>query len=269
MNQFLSIENLYRKAPSIFTKESGSHTSDKYQYISTLKIIEELYKEGFRPTYAIQSNSRSENKIFYAKHCVRFRHANTTVSKSRLFPELVLVNSHDGLSSYRLYAGLYRLVCSNGLVAGEKYEDVRIRHQGDIIGNVLEGTFSIIETAKHLIEISDKMASVTINEEEQALFAETAHQLRFEGSETGLAIAPKNLLLPRRIEDTNKSDLFTVFNIIQENVIKGRVIGRSIDKYGYPKRIRSREVKSIDQNTTLNRSLWTVAEKILQLKGIY
>ena len=66
---------------------------------------------------------------------------------------------HDGLSSYRLYAGLYRLVCSNGFFAGEEYEDVKVRHSGDVVGNVIEGTYSIIDTAKQLINVADKMSS--------------------------------------------------------------------------------------------------------------
>ena len=267
MNHFLTIDTLYRNAPSIFTQESSMNTSDKYQHISTLEIVEQLAREGFKPTVAKQSNSRLESKKLHAKHCIRFRHVDTKLSVSHLFPELVLINSHDGLSSYRLYAGLYRLVCSNGLVAGEEYEDVRVRHQGDVVGNVIEGTYSIIETAKELIHVTDKMASVTLAEEEQVFFAEAAHSLRFEGSEVGLSIEPKKLLSPRRTSETNKDDLFTIFNIVQENVIKGGVRGYGRDKQGYPKRIRSREIKSIDQDTSLNRALWTLTEKMMQLKG--
>ena len=109
MSNFLTIDNLYRKAPSIFSQGSSERTSDKYQHISTLDLIEQLEKEGFRPTVVKQSNSRLESKKSFAKHCVRFRHVDTKPSASHLFPELVLINSHDGLSSYRLYAGLYRL----------------------------------------------------------------------------------------------------------------------------------------------------------------
>jgi hypothetical protein len=93
------MDNLYRKAPSIFTKESSERTSNKYKHISTLEIIEQLSKEGFLPTVAKQSNSRFENKKSFAKHSVRFRHVDTKPSTSHLYPELILINSHDGLSS--------------------------------------------------------------------------------------------------------------------------------------------------------------------------
>lgn len=268
MNHFLTMDNLYRKAPSIFTQSSAEGTSAKYQHISTLELVEKLMAEGFKPTSARQSNSRLESKKSFAKHCIRFRHVDTKPSASQLFPELVLVNSHDGLSSYRLYAGLYRLVCSNGLVAGEEYEDVKVRHQGDVVGNVIEGTYSIIDTARQLINVTDKMSSVILDKNEQLILAEAAHSLRFEDSETGLSIEPKKLLSPRRSSEVNKDDLFTVFNIVQENVIKGGVRGYGRDNQGYSKRIRSREIKSIDQDTSLNRALWTLTERMMQLKGV-
>lgn len=262
------MEALQRKAPSIFTQTRAEGTSDRYQHISTLEIIEKLMGEGFKPTVAKQSNSRLESKKSFAKHCIRFRHVDTVPSASQLFPELVLINSHDGLSSYRLYAGLYRLVCSNGLVAGQEYEDVKVRHQGDVVGNVIEGTYSIIDTAKQLIHVTEKMGSVQLDRDEQLLFAEAAHILRFEESEVGQSINPKQLLAPRRGAEVNKDDLFTVFNIVQENVIKGGLRGYGRDSQGYPKRIRTREIKSIDQDTSLNRALWTLTEKMMQLKGV-
>ena len=211
MNHFLTMDNLYRKAPSIFTQSSAEGTSAKYQHISTLELVEKLMAEGFKPTSARQSNSRLESKKSFAKHCIRFRHVDTKPSASQLFPELVLINSHDGLSSYRLYAGLYRLLCSNGLVAGEEYDDVKVRHQGDVVGNVIEGTYSIIDTAKQLINVTDKMSSIILDKKEQLILAEAAHSLRFEGSETGSSIEPQKLLSPRRSSEVNKDDLFTVF----------------------------------------------------------
>ena len=140
MSNFITLDTLQRKAPSIFTEDSADRTSEKYQHISTSTIINGLMQEGFFPTWVGQSNSRLANKKAYSKHMIRFRHRDTKPSFSQLFPELVLVNSHDGLSSYRLNAGLFRLVCSNGLVAGHSYDEIRVRHQGDIVNNVIEGT---------------------------------------------------------------------------------------------------------------------------------
>ena len=267
MSNFITLNTLQRKAPSIFTEDSADRTSEKYQHISTSTIINGLMQEGFFPTWVGQSNCRLANKKAYAKHMIRFRHRDTKPSFSQLFPELVLVNSHDGLSSYRLNAGLFRLVCSNGLVAGHSYDEIRVRHQGDIVNNVIEGTYRIIENTQAMIESAEQMASIDLNKEEKDIFVEAAHTLRFEDSAIGEAIAPEKLLKPRRLEDMRSNDLFTVFNVIQENTIRGGVSGLSRDTNGHLNRIRTREIKSIDQNVKLNKALWTLAEKMMQLKA--
>lgn len=265
----LSLETLQRKAPSVFTRGSAESTSDKYQYISTIDVIERLKDKGFQPTFATQSHCRLVDKEAFTKHMIRFRHQDTVPTVGGLFPELVLTNSHDGLSSYRLDAGLYRLVCSNGMVAGDKYSVVRVRHQGNVVDNVIEGTYEVVETAHKLLEVANKMESITLTIKEQIAFAETAHGLRFdEESEISKAIAPSQFLEPRRYTERGKHDLFTVFNIIQENLMKGGVRGYLKNERGYPtKRTSTRAVNSIDKNITLNRALWTQAEKILELKA--
>lgn len=256
MSQFIQLETLHKKVPSIFTEGGSQNTSHQYQSISTFKVMEALMKEGFYPTKAYQSGSRIQENAPFKKHMVRFRHIDAKPSFSEVFPELVLINSHDGLSSYRLNAGLYRLVCSNGLVAGNTYDEVRVRHQGDIIGNVIEGTYTIVNTTHRMLEAVESMKSIQLTTDEKIHFAEAAHQLRFDES-----INPHHLLSARRRQDVN-NDLFSVFNVIQENIIKGGVRGYTRNILGQLRRTRSREVKSIDNNMKINQSLWALAEKM-------
>ena len=198
---------------------------------------------------------------------LRFRHVNARPTSSGLYPEIVLINSHDGLSSYRLMAGVFRLVCSNGLIAGNTYDEIRVRHQGDILGNVIEGTYRVIEDSKKMLESAERMSSLTLSNPEKKIFSEAAHSLRFENNSMNEAIEPVKLLSPRRSSEINKDDLFTVFNVVQENLIKGGVRGYAKDANGHHKRVRTRAINSIDQNTALNRALWSVAEKMMELKG--
>lgn len=265
----LTIENLKRTAPSIFTTEGAACTSDKYKHISTIEVVKGLMSEGFMPVKAMQSRVRKIEKAPFTKHMLRFRHVDRVQTIGGLFPELVLVNSHDGLSSYRLMAGLYRLVCSNGLVAGDTFKEVRVRHQGDVIGNVIEGTYEVMEEATKLLEHAEQMSDVELSQPEKAIFADAVHQLRFDGDDTLTkeAITPEQFLRPRRYQEKGKDDLFTIFNIVQENAIKGGLRGWARDEKGRVKRTSTREIKSIDQNNALNRALWTLAEKMMQLKG--
>lgn len=140
----LNLENLKNKIPSIFTESASNQTSEKYKHISTAKIVNGLLSEGFVPTWAAQCKTRIANKKAYSKHMLRFRHVNARPTASGLYPEIVLINSHDGLSSYRLMAGVYRLVCSNGLIAGNSYNEIRVRHQGNILEEVIEDRKSVV-----------------------------------------------------------------------------------------------------------------------------
>ncbi len=265
--QTLAIENLKKIAPSIFTEIGANRTTEKYQHISTTRLIEGLRSEGFLPVWATQCRSRNDEQKAFTKHMLRFRHADAKATESGLFSEIVLVNSHDGLSSYRLMAGVYRLVCSNGLIAGKTYNDIRIRHQGDILGQVIEGTYTVIKDSKKMIDASERMSAIQLHPREKMIFAELAHNLRFEDSSMGEAIKPHKLLEPRRFDELKKDDLFTVFNVIQEHIMKGGIRGYVKNPNGRYKRVRTRAVTSIDQNTALNRALWSLAEKMMELKG--
>jgi len=139
--QHLSMDQLARVVPSLYTQEGYEKTSNRYQPISTAMVVEKLMSEGFYPTKAYQTCSRTQEKRMFSKHMIRFRRYDFNYATPDYFPEIVLINSHDGLSSYRLMAGLYRLVCSNGLIVGSEYGEVRVKHSGNIIDNVIGGTF--------------------------------------------------------------------------------------------------------------------------------
>ena len=118
-----------------------------------------------------------------------------------------------------------------------------------------------------MLGVADKMELINLTMKEQIILAEEAHKLRFEDSEIGKVIKPVQLLEPRRYAERDKNDLFTTFNVIQENLIKGGIRGYIKDKHGYPKKPTStRAINSIDQSTALNRALWSLAEKMMQLK---
>ena len=260
MATILNLDTLKHTVPSIFTKDAAARTSNKYSHISTASVVLALIDKGFMPTMAIQSNCRNAQKQAYTKHMLRFRHSDTTPTSDGLSPEIILINSHDGQSSYKLIAGLYRLVCSNGLVAGNDYEEISIRHQGDVVSEVIEGTYEVIESANRMLDASKKMSNIILSESEKIEFAYEAHALRFEKSKTGESFRPERLLTPRRTAD-QKNDLFTVFNLVQEHIIKGGIRGYGYNAQGYPQRTRTRAIRGIDQGINLNRALWALAEK--------
>jgi len=253
----LSDEQIMRVAPSVFAEEAHASRSDRYTYIPTIEVIRGLRKEGFEPFMVAQAHTRIPGKAEYTKHMLRMRHAgqiNTSEAQ-----EIILINSHDGTSSYQLLAGEFVFVCCNGLVTGNKMADIRIRHKGDIVSDVIQGAYDVIDGFGLIREVKGEMKSITLSRPEQHLFAETALSLKYDG-ETA-PIQPVQLLRPRRMEDADDT-LWKTFNRVQENVIRGGLAGYNANG----RRVRTREVTAIDSDLKLNRALWTLAEKMAELK---
>ena len=176
--------------------------------------------------------------------------------------EIILINSHDGTSSYQMMAGYYRFVCQNGLVIGDDIENYRIHHKGDIKDNIIEVAYNItsnLDTAKENVE---EMKAIELNPIEKEIFAESALMLRYEEKEEA-PIGSNLLLTNRRIEDRKNNDLWTTYNKVQENIIKGGLLGKN--QKG--NKTRTREVKAIDNNIKLNKALWNLTMKMAELKG--
>lgn len=191
------------------------------------------------------------------------------VKLGELYPEIVLINSHDGSSCYTVHVGLFRQVCTNGLVLGNIIESEKIKHKGDIISNVIDASYRVMNSAKETLETAGCWSSINLTKEEQLALAESAHYLKFSDSEGNIktSIKPKQLLLPRRSSDIS-TDLWTTYNVIQENVIKGGLPGVVFnEKTQTRRRVRTREVKGIDENTKLNIALSKLMSKMAEIKG--
>ena len=127
--QPLTQKELQEKAPSIYTTQPSYKVSNKYSFIPTTTILTDLDKLGWKPYQATQRKSRAEQDRLFTKHMLRLRN-NSIGQLGDSIPEIVLTNSHDGRNSFNLHAGLFRLVCSNGLViADTTFKEVKIKHQ--------------------------------------------------------------------------------------------------------------------------------------------
>lgn len=256
----LSDEEIMAVAPSIFAVEKHASRSERYTYIPTGDVLRGLRKEGFSPFMACQSKCRDEGKREHTKHMVRLRHESQINSGEA--NEIILLNSHDGTSSYQMLSGMFRFVCTNGLVCGDTLSDIRIRHKGDIVDNVIEGAFRVLDDFEQIGGQMADMKSLTLNNGEQSAFARAALALKYDIELAPAPVTESQVLRPRRMED-GANDLWTTFNRVQENIVKGGLRGRNATG-----QVRNtREVKGIDQNIKLNRALWVLAEEMRKIKG--
>ena len=258
----LSDDQIRRVAPSIFADGKHQSRSERYTYIPTIDVLRGLRNEGFQPFMVCQTRVRHDDRREYTKHMLRLRPATEITGED--VNEIILLNSHDGSSSFQLLAGAFRFVCHNGMVAGDTVRDIRVHHKGNVVQNVINGAFDVLDGFDLIREQKDGMRAVTLDRDEQHAFARSALALRYDptDAEAPAPITESQLLTPRRFED-RRDDLWTVFNKVQENMTKGGLHGRS--RSG--RSMSTRPVTGIDQNVKLNRALWMLADAMRQMKA--
>ena len=261
----LSNDELMRRAPSAFAEHAHESRSSRYAYIPTFKVIDALRDEGFQPVQAMQSRSRCGRQDF-TKHMLKFARLSGArdIRVGDSVPLVALVNSHDGTSAYNLIAGLHRLVCSNGLMVAESCaESIKVQHTGDIVSRVIEGSFTVIDGAARAAEVSQTWGAIELQPKEAMAFAAAAAALRWDIAEGEAPPIGIDRLLAAHRQDDVKPDLWTTFNRVQENMIRGGQRGRAANG----RRFTVRPVEAIDGNVKLNRALWSLAEKMAELKA--
>jgi hypothetical protein len=186
--------------------------------------------------------------------------------------EILLKNANDGTCAYNLLSGMFRIRCLNSLVTqSSTLGECRVRHSGDqrsVIDNVIEGTYTVLDAAQKALAAPQDWGQITLNQEQKMAFAQSAHFIRFADAEDKVdtPIKPQQLLHVRRTGDS-QNDLWTTFNVIQENALKGGLRGVNRDEYNrrVGNRITTRQVNGIDQDIKLNKALWLLAENMAKL----
>lgn len=257
----LDNEALFRHVPSVFAREAHDSRSERYVYVPTIEIVEGLRKEGWFPFFAVQSVPRDGSRHGHAKHMLRLRR-DDGIGKPEA-AEVIIVNSHDGTSAYQMFAGMLRFVCTNSMIAGERFEEVRVPHKGGIQNQIIEGVYTVAEDFPRLIDASETMKDTRLSSDEQRVLAEASLVARYGEDES--PVRPDQIIAPRRREDVGQS-LWSTFNVIQENMIRGGLDGCRTNAEGRIRRSQTRAINGIDQNVGLNRALWTLAEGMQRLK---
>jgi hypothetical protein len=260
--QPMTDDEMRKIAPSIFAVTAHESRSERFKPIPTIDVLNGLRDNGFFPVAVKQGGSRVEGKAEFTKHMIRMRRFDN-VEKYKVGDnvcEIILKNANDGTSAYELMAGMFRIRCMNSLVAQTSTIDsVKIRHSGHAVDNVIEGTFRVLGEAENLLAAPQDWGRIEMSRDAKMAFAEAAHVLRFDEEET--PFQPIQLLQPRRHDD-QANDLWSQFNIVQENAIRGGLHAITRDANNRKRRVTTREIKGIDQDIKLNKALWTLSEKM-------
>ena len=262
-SDFLSLEEIKEMAPSVFTTQGSKDTSDKYTHIPTDRVIRDLEVLGWKVADVKEVAARKEDNKGFQKHLVVFRNDDVVITGEDgdiVYPQILLTNSHDGKNSFKFQAGLFRMICENGLVvADESFEDYSIRHMGYDFETLQSLITDMVSNLDLTVESMNKMKQIELNEEQQLELAKKLLDIRLEG--TGNAYndyQPKSINYSQRKEDTGV-DLWSVFNRQQENIIEGNFQYFNEEKYGKYENVniefasrQARPIKNFKQDMDVN-----------------
>jgi len=258
-NEFLTKDQIREIAPSVFTAKADKRSTSKhYVHIPTEKVIDDMASLGWNVVDAKQVKARKN--AGYQKHMVVFGNDEIVINGvdgDTVFPRILMTNSHDGKNSFQFQAGLYRLVCSNGLViADAEFANMKIRHMGYDLSELSTVISEIVEKLPLTVECMNKLKAKQLSEEEKVKFAKEALATRLSENQLERYSADDILevLAPTRVEDKG-DDMWSVYNTIQEKIVHGM-----FEVYGVAGKSRkARKIKNFRQDTQVNQELYQLA----------
>ena len=248
----LTLDQIREQAPTVFATEKLSTLTDKYIQTPTSRVVEDLMNLGWEVTKAQEVKAR-KNKGFQ-KHMVIFRHPDIMIKGKNgddVQPQILLTNSHDGKNAFNFRVGLFRFVCSNGLVVSDgDFSNVSIRHINYTFESLQAQINELISKLPGLVNKINLFKSTTLTEQQMVDFATKAVGLRNKATVNIMDV----LNVERDADQGN--DLWAVFNRVQEKIINGG--------YGYGRKNRkARSIKNFQQDIKVNEELFELAGQYL------
>lgn len=264
-----TIDEIMNYSPSVFCDHRSPKVSDKYSFISTKELIDSFEKFGWTPNY-----TRQNGKSLYARHTVRLNNDDLgyfNLNFDKVKPQLIVDNSHNGISPAHMHMGLFRLVCTNGLVMAipGMHTSIRLRHMGvnfEELKSLVEIITNQYNIMSHRLDDMFNTKLTTDQQEEYAIRAiATREPHMFINSDGTVNIGkiteivnPKQILTPMRGEDKSE-DLWTTFNVVQERLVKGFFDRKTPSG----RKTNPRGISNATRHTNFNIKLWELTEEYM------
>lgn len=271
LQKFLTEDEIRQRCPLVFaTSPTNDKVSEKYTVANTYTVIQDMEKLGWKVVRAAQRKATKKSSGRFSYHMVALQNPDIKITKQvdggeeivECFPQIILTNSHDGLSCFQFRVGLYRCICSNGLVISDaELSEFKIRHIYYSFENLRAVVGRILEALPSKVERMSQMSNVLLSEDQKLDFAKKALSIRKGVKEEELQADEetyKDLLTPVRKEDEGSS-LWNVYNVLQEKIVKG---GYTTAEEGKKAR-KVRKVTSFIKELDFSRRIDEVAQSYL------
>ncbi len=264
LDGYLTKDQIRNSSPLVFADApTNPDVSDRYLFVNTETIIDDLEKLGWLPVQAAQRKSRKQGGTIFSKHMVAFQNPDikiTSADGDDAYPRILLTNSHDGMQAFKFSVGIFRLVCSNGLVvADEQFSDFKIKHKGYTFGELRNVVRQAVEDLPNRVQVMNDMKNRILTEDEKRKMALDAMLIRAGVKELQYDEETiTDILDPKRDADKG-DDLWRVFNVIQEKITQGdfhaALTGAKVRKV--------RKIKSFEKDMKVNKELFKLATALV------
>ena len=249
----ITLDQLKSQTPSVFATSPSTKMSDKYVFVPTMDILENFEREGWE-----LASAKQVGRGIHSVHELRLRNGELPKVGDTLV-EAIIRNSHNGMASFQVSAGLHRLVCSNGLtVPTALAESFNIRHSRFDLDEVKRLTESFAGKLPKIEGSVKRMMEREMTIDEKIEFVRKSVGIRFGQDKVLNELQIVGLLTPNRDEDQG-DDLWTTFNVVQEKYIRGGI--ETTSQRG--RRTKLRGLENIMAVNQVNTKLWTLAEEML------
>jgi hypothetical protein len=259
----LNNDQIVKLAPAAGASNPHEAVSSRYSFVPTLEAVDLVRKVGWVPFQAKQSAVRKEDRQGYQKHIIRFQMEGLRFSDQERV-DLVMFNSHDRGCAFHLMASIWRKVCGNGLMVAADLFNFSHKHIGFDAEAFAYSAQQIASSAGEIAAQVEDLKAIELQPNEKGIYATAAHQLLYDDPQEAPIMAER--LLDERRYDDEGNDLWTVFNVVQENIMKGGLRGRKRGANGRMRNTKTRPVKAIDRDVKLNKALWIITEQMAQSK---
>lgn len=248
----MSLTEVNTVVPAAFAEYADERVSKKYVFISTKQIYDDMTALGFKAMWAHQRKGADSP---FKKHWIKFFHPDHVIRRedgviSEIF-EVTISNSHDGRAGFNLSAGIYRLVCDNGMMAMDSdHGHIKLRHVGYDSAELQRMIETLIQGFPLLLKKIQVMKEKTMTDRQMIAFATKALKTRWDKD---VKIDVKKLIKSIRPED-DANTVWNVYNRVQEKLVKGQFTtmqGRIV-----------RGLSNVDVLVKMNKNLYAEALKL-------
>lgn len=192
--------------------------SERFAVIQPASVGAALAEQGFELSSLITGKGRHEDKKDFQRTIARYRSKHAFEIEG-LSLDIIYISKHLGRGCDELRLGLYRGVCANQWAMGTLFNMVRFRHTGNPLADIQDAIAAVLSQRGQLIDTIKKMQGITLKVDQIDALCKKYADIRLESVPGAKNVNYRSLATVRRADDA-KLDLFTVANVLQENIVR-------------------------------------------------